>query len=232
MAGSRSDPTQRGQIPLALHPPRRPTFENFIAGPNQAAVDTLGSGLESGSWYFLTGPQGSGRSHLLAATQARLTGEGQIVQFAALVTAAGPALLDSLTGDWVLLDDVDALAGKGSAEQALFNALNRWRDERTGVIMTGAGRAGIKLPDLRSRLGQATRLTLHALDETDLAALIRQVACEHEVALGRGVVDFLVTRLPRNPGTVASAIQLLAVRALSERRTLSVPLARKVLVDQ
>ena len=217
------------QIPLALKPPRRPGFDNFIAGPNQVVVETLACGLEQAAWYFLGGPAGSGRSHLLSACFADRLRADDAVNFVALSIAANRELLDHATGDWVMVDDIDVLAGEHDAEMQLFNALNRWRAERTGVIMSGAGRDRFELPDLRSRLGQATRLTLKPLEEEDLRRLIQRLAGDHEVLLGRGAADYLINRAPRSPAAIARLMEKLATRALSERRTISVPLAREVM---
>ncbi len=217
------------QIPLALHAPRRPAFDNFVVGPNAAVAHTLAHGLESGGWYFLTGSAGSGRSHLLAASFAALHERGIATSFLGLSTPQHRPLLETATGDWVLIDDIDALAGDAVGEMLLFNALNRWRAEQAGLIMSAAGREAFELPDLRSRLGQATRLRLHPLSEDDLASLIRQLAQEHEVVLGRGATDYLISRCTRNAGAVARLIETLALRAHSEHRTLSIPLIREAL---
>lgn len=219
----------RAQLPLALKPPRRPRFGNFIAGPNQAVVATLAHGVEPGGWYFLAGPTGSGRSHLVSAFFADRCDRGEQVHFIALGRPRQRMLLEHADGDWVVIDDVDALAGDDEGERALFNALNRWRSERTGVLMSGPGRDSFELPDLRSRLGQATRLTLKPLEEDELAELVRGLAAEHEVMLGRGVVDYILSRAPRNAGRMAELVEAGAHRALTERRTLSVPLVREVL---
>lgn len=217
------------QIPLALKPPRRPGFDNFVAGPNAAVVDTLAAGLESGQWYLLAGPPGSGRSHLLSACFAGLVRRGLDARFMALGASAHWPLLDQTDGDFVVLDDIDALAGDQTGERLLFNALNRWREQRSGVVMSGAGRSGFELPDLVSRLGQAVRLTLKPLEQTDLLTLVRRLGSEHEVVLGRGAADYLISRGPRSPAGLVRVFEQLVVRALSERRTLSVPLIREQL---
>jgi len=222
----------RAQLPLALKPPRRPRFENFIIGPNQAVVATLSQGVEGGGWYFLAGPSGSGRSHLVSAFFADRCSRGERAHFIALGRTRQRMLLEHADGDWVVIDDVDVLAGDEAGELALFNALNRWRSERTGVLMSGAGRERFELPDLRSRLGQATRLTLKPLAEGELSALIRGLAGEHEVLLGRGAVDYILSRAPRNAGRMAELVEAAAHRALTERRTLSVPLVRDILNDR
>lgn len=219
------------QIPLALKPPRRPMFSNFIAGPNASLIDTLTSGLEPGQWYFLAGPPGSGRTHLLSATFADLMRSGIDVKFIALTAQTHWALLDQTDGDFVLIDDVDAVAGDSDGERSLFNALNRWRERRTGVVMSGAGRSGFVLPDLASRLGQVVRLTIKPLDEAHFRSLLARLSAEHEVALGRGAADYLITRGPRNPADLVRLFEQLVLRALSEQRTLSIPLIRAYLND-
>lgn len=211
---------------LALKGPRHPRFTNFLAGPNAVLVETLQRGLEASAWYFLAGPPGSGRSHLLNAVLEHKHRSPQAVTFIALELERQRELLGHAAGDWIILDDVDALAGRRDDEMALFNALNRWRLDKTGVLMSGAGRDHFELPDLRSRLGQATRLTLKPLDDAQLRRLIEQLAGEYEVVLGRGAADYLLSRTARNAGAIARLIEILAYRALSERRTLSVPLIR------
>ncbi len=221
----------RVQMPLALKPPRRPRFDNFVTGDNGALVATLKSGLEPGHWYFLAGPSGSGRSHLMSAVFADRAGQAS-ARFIALADHRQWPLLEHTDAEWIVLDDIDRLAGDGKGELALFNALNRWRAERAGVVMSGRGRDRFDLPDLRSRLGQATRLTLNPLEERDLAELIVRLAEEHEVPLGRGVADYLLSRTTRNAGQLAGMVNRLADRALSERRTLSIPLVREMLGSQ
>ncbi len=215
------------QIPLALKPPRRPGFDNFVAGPNQIVVDALRQGLEPGHWYFLAGPAGSGRSHLLLAGFNALVRRGVQARFMGLGAQVNWPLLAETDGECLLLDDVDAVAGDSAGERLLFNALNRWRDRRTTLVMSGIGRSGFELPDLVSRLGQASRLTLKPLDDTDLRVLVNQLAREHEVVLGRGAADYLITRCPRSPASLARRFEQLVARALSERRTLSIPLIRE-----
>ena len=217
------------QIPLALKPPRRPGFDNFVAGPNRSVVDSLSGGLEAGQWYFLAGPLGSGRTHLLSASFSSLVRQNLDAKFMALAAPAHWPLLDQTDGNFVVLDDIDALAGDAAGERLLFNALNRWRDRRTGVLMSGAGRSGFELPDLISRLGQAVRLTIKPLGQADLLSLVRCLVAENEVVLGRGAADYLVTRGPRSPGGLARLLEQLVARALSERRALSVPLIRETL---
>lgn len=216
------------QLPLALNPPRRPGFGNFLVGPNRTVIETLKNGLESGHWYFLGGAPGYGRTHLSLASFANLSRLGHQVQFVPLAHAGAYRVLGEAAADWLVLDDVDRLSGNAQAERMLFNALNRWRADHSGVLMTGVRRE-FDLPDLTSRLSQATGLVLRPLEDRDLFDLVRTLAREREVVLGRGVADYLLKRGPRNPGELARLIEAMAVRALAERREISIPMTRDVL---
>ena len=56
------------QIPLQLEPSRSDRFEDFVAGPNQNTLLAVQQLLDDpGSSLFLSGPEGSGKSHLLNA---------------------------------------------------------------------------------------------------------------------------------------------------------------------
>lgn len=217
------------QLPLALKSPRQPGFENFVAGRSRPVVATLSLGLEPGGWYLVCGPRGSGRSHLLGAALADRIRNGEQAIFIGLKKTGQLDLLEQADGDWVIVDDIDARAGSAAAELALFNALNRFRAARCGVIMSAAGLDDFQLPDLRSRLGQAVRLTVKPLDEAGLLQLATLLVREYEVVTGRGAIDYLISRAPRNAAHIAALIEAGARRALVEKRSFSIPLVRELL---
>ena len=56
------------QIPLQLEPRRPDRFEDFVAGPNENALAAVQHLLdEPGGSLFLSGADGTGKSHLLNA---------------------------------------------------------------------------------------------------------------------------------------------------------------------
>jgi len=220
------------QLPLALSPPRRQDFGNFVPGANAAVVATLRHALEAGQWYLLTGPSGTGKSHLAAALEKAWRDDGRQVRYIPGRTAA--ALLASDGGgaddtDGILVEDIDRLAGDPVAERALFNALNRWRPLRATVLMSARGMPDFGLPDLASRVAQAARLRLKPLGEDALDRLIEQLVSDFELVVGRGVGEYLLRHGPRSPDALVALFGRLARRAAAERRRVSVPLARQCL---
>lgn len=216
----------RSQLPLALAPPPHPSFENYIAGPNGSVVATLRDGLETGSWTLLKGPAGHGRSHLLTAAFHHHQRMGCDCAYLPLSQSAVWALLPTTEAALVVVDDVDQVSGVADAERALFNALNEWRAAGTTVLMSATSLDEIMLPDLRSRLGQATRLTLKPLSEDDLLTLVQQWVDAYEAVLSPGAASYLVSRTERAPAALSRLVSALAQQALAERRSLSIPLIR------
>lgn len=218
------------QIPLALDPPRRRTFDNFVAGRNRPVLETLRSGLEAGGWYLLSGATGSGKSHLAGALfNHHARGVSLFVPFRELDQDQRAAMLDTDGIQLAILDDVDVAAKNRFTEETLFHALNRWREQGVTVLMTAAGLDGFSLQDLRSRLHLATRLTLRSLEDNDRRELIFRIAEDLGLNLDNSVIDYLLTRGPRNPGRLSNTLRELWELARSERRAVTLPLVRRSL---
>lgn len=217
------------QLPLSLTPPRGMHFDNFIAGPNRVVIDTLREGLVPGQGYFLCGPEGSGKTHLALAVMALWTGRSRRACFIPGATPAVAGLLEQAQPELAVVDDVEALTGNADAERALFNALNRWREARTAVLLTGSGRIDFRLPDLTSRVGHLARLTLQPLGDAGLEELLDRLVDDFQLVAGRGMLDYLRRNGPRSPVRLVKLFERLARRAQAERRVVSIPLVREEL---
>jgi len=106
----------------------------------------------------------------------------------------------SLLGRWV--------AGQGGAavldeahrmdESAVFHRWNRAQEQGTRLLLIGAERWEISLPDLRSRIGAALQLEIGAPDDELMAALIEHHAAARGLVLGEGAPTYLVPRIERS----------------------------------
>lgn len=229
-----------GQLPLALRWPAHQRFADFHPGPNGAIVEALrAAARDAGSpWIFLTGGAGSGRTHLLFAACAQASEAGRGAQYLSL-SALPPPRAAAIRGfggsDVVAIDDLDAIAGEGEAEHALFDLYNRCRAERSTLLFAAgapAARLGIGLPDLVSRLSACTQMALKPLDEVERRRVLRDRATARGIELDDGVLDWLFTRRKRDLATLLDLLERIDRASLAAQRRVTVPFLRTLLGNE
>jgi chromosomal replication initiation ATPase DnaA len=152
-----------------------------------------------GGALALSGPSGSGKSHL-ALAWAIETGARQVSARAASEDAA--AIFREADGRLVI-DDADRERDEGM----LWRVLDLARDRRGAVLIVGAtppSAWSIQLPDLRSRLASLPVAKLGEPDEALMDVVLRRICREQFIQLSDDAAKFLVRRLPR---TFAAARQ-------------------------
>lgn len=229
------------QLVLPFAPPAPADFGSWIAGANAELAAVLRSQAASGrDRFWISGPEDSGRTHLLLATAGAADAAGRRVAYvpcADLPPAAGDPerMLEALERcEVVLVDDVDRWAGDPGAERALFDLYNRIEAEGRLLVITAAAApdgAGLRLPDLRSRGNACLRYRIRPLDASGLAAVLRNRARDRGLELPDQVCSFLVARLPRVPGLLARAVDRLDEAALAAGRRVTVPFVRERLEE-
>jgi chromosomal replication initiation ATPase DnaA len=213
---------------LTLDLPHRPALgaEDFLlSDSNRAAVAMIDLWP---SWpqpvLVLSGPAGSGKSHLAHVWRqrsgARTIAAGELTD--ASVMANG-------TVTCAIVEDVD----RGIAdERAMFHLLNLAREHRFHILVTARTDPGdwaLALPDLRSRLRQATLARIAAPDDSLLRAVLVKLFADRQLAIEPAVVDQITTRMERS---MQAAVQLVAEidkRSLETQRKVSRTLVAQVL---
>ena len=115
---------------------------------------------------------------------------------------------------------------------ALFDAHNRAR--AAGVALVYAARdipdaIGFGLPDLRSRLGQCTRITLSPLDDEGRREVLRQRAQRRGLVMDDAALDWLLKRVGRDLGGLTALLDRLDRASLAAQRRITVPFLRQTL---
>ncbi len=221
------------QLPLALRPPPDQRFETFIGSSD--VVAWLQGLPQAPAHGLLTGPHGSGKTHLALATVQEAALHGLAVQYVPLMQLrrrASVGLLGLERLALVVLDDLDVLCGERDDEVALFDFHNRASDAGVAVLYTASKAAAalpIDLPDLRSRLAQCTQLLLPRADDALRRAILQSKAQTRGLVLEDAAIDFLLRHSERDTAALAGLLARLDRASLAEQRRLTVPFIRAFL---
>ena len=224
------------QIPLQLMPRRDSRFEDFVSGPNHAVVEALKHVPdEPGSHIFLFGGEGSGKTHLLTALCHEIR-ERQARAFYLPLKRLPKDAIASLQGleklDLVCVDDLHIIAGDEAWEEALFHCFNRIRETNGRLLVSSQKRLSalnLGLPDLASRLSWGLRLPLIPLEDNDKLAVINLHSKALGFSLPEDVLQYLLKYHDRSMGALIQTVENLHQAALTNKRRITVPLAREVL---
>lgn len=221
------------QYPLAFGADDSPSFDNFVAGENRAAVHAIReSAAGRGDRYlFLAGAPGTGKTHLLIAA-ARAT-EGFYLDPGE--PGAGPGVTERLeSARLVCLDGVGSAAGRPDWEQALFRLFNALESAGTPLVVADRsppGRLGFALPDLASRLASGPVLGLAALGEPELGQVLVSRARARGIELPLQVAAYLVTRERRDVPHLLALLDRLDRHSLAAQRPVTIPFVRSLIEE-
>jgi hypothetical protein len=157
--------------------------------------------------------------------------------FRAAVLAGPPRSGKSLIARWFAqsgagdaLDDADSLA-----EDALFHRWNRAQGEGRALLLVSNRPAGtwrVALPDLASRLGAALMIEIAPPDDDLLRALVESHAARRGLALGEGVLGYLMPRLERSHAAAEALVETIDRLSLERKAAVTISLARDALAER
>ena len=225
------------QLPLALRYPPDQRLETFHARDASlvAQLRAFATGTGQDRALLLAGPAGTGKSHLALAACAEADAAGRRAAYLPLASAAGRLgeALESLHAlDLVALDGMEAVAGNRDDEVALFHFHNRMHDGGRCVLYTARATPdalALVLPDLRSRLGQCTRLVLERLDDEGRGEVLRLRAQRRGLQVDAAAIDWVLRHAGRDLSGLTALLDRLDRASLAAQRRITVPFLREVL---
>lgn len=219
------------QLPLGVQLPDTASFESYFAGPNAEAVGALRRAAEPASppLLLLFGPPGTGKSHLLQALT-RASARGAACAYVPLreLLAEGAAAADALDGleraQLVCLDDIDAALASEGWPLAVLRLLDTLRAQGAHAVISAPSapeRLALELPDLRTRLAAAAIYGLKPLSDHDRTGLLLERARVRGLELSLDAAQQLLSRLPRDAGSLVAALDRLDRALLTAQRKLT-----------
>lgn len=234
------------QLPLGFEPGELFTFESFVAGNNKVAVGlaqqaALGEGEKQ---LYFWGDSGLGKSHLLQAmcnlaaknqktacylTRAEIASQ---TQTCSQENSQAASIFDGLEQvDMICLDDIETWLCGDDWEIALFDLINRVRENNSCLIMASANppeESFVKLPDLRSRLAWGPVFQLQNLSDAEKYQALRFRAQQSGLELPENVAEYLMKRYPRDMFGLFERLAMLDKASMVMQRRLTIPLVKSV----
>lgn len=215
---------------LAFDLPASPALARrdfLVADTNRTAFKAAcDSSLGQAGRLVLTGPAGSGKSHL-ATIWATASGAG-VLTAADLEETAVKSLMD---GGAAVIEDADRLAGRQFGENLLFHALNLAAAHRTRLLLTGRrppARWGVIMPDLTSRLAALPHVAIGLPDDALLSSILDKLFSDKQISVSVDAIRFLVPRMGRSFAAAVRIVTELDHRALAEQRPINRNFVRKL----
>lgn len=201
--------------------------EDFFVSPSNAlAVAMISANSWPGNKLVLSGPAGSGKTHL-AHVWAAETG-GQIIQATNLRHDDVPLLARAP----IAVEDVPMIAGDIEQQKVLFHLHNLVLAEGHALLLTGRLAPKyweLPLADLQSRVEGAHHVALDPPDDALLCAVLAKLFVDRQLNPGPDVIAYLVKHMDRRFETAADVVAQLDHVALMEKREITRTLAIRVL---
>jgi DnaA regulatory inactivator Hda len=130
---------------------------------------------------------------------------------------------------FVIVEDVDLQRD----EEKLLHLYNLINEQEGYLVLTSSvplSQIDITLKDLASRLGSVPTLTINPPDDELLRALLVKRFSDRQLKVPEKVIDYLMKHMERSYSAVDHTCSTLDHKSLQEKRSVTVPFTRSVLL--
>ncbi|MBN2383063.1 ATP-binding protein [bacterium] len=224
-------------IPFDFQPEYR--FDNFIRClGNEAAYQIMNSVMDpggSGAVVFLVGEAGTGKTHLCQALiqELRSRDSSAVCLYHSFRDQPCPSFSDQIEkAGLLILEDMDRVSVDDHTDETVFSLFNTFYHAQKKIILTSRlePSAHVHLHDrLTSRFASGMVVQVGLLDESTCMDIIRKRARDRQVNFPDKVINYIITRVPRNPDYLHALFDAIDTRSLQLKKPISIKLVRQLL---
>lgn len=214
------------QLPLKLPVENAVSRDDLIVGAGNLLATEIIDAWPGwpGRVVVLSGPPGSGKSHLAQIwgrrAEARICTTGELSRLAPEVHTH------------LVLEDVGPA---GFDERAMFHLLNHMRAQSLDCLITSRflpAEWNIGLPDLKSRISAAQLVLLRQPDDEMLHMVMFKLFADRQLAPEAGVVGYLCARMERSMQAARLLVEEIDREALARGKRITRAIAASALKAQ
>lgn len=227
---------RKDQMPLELgFEPAQAQDDFLLSNANGAAYRAI---TEWTDWpdgrLALTGPAGSGKTHLTS-----IWGQNTCGVTLPVIDLTEKLLQKLFLERAVAVEDIDCLAGlppsaRRQSETALLHLYNFAGAEGMALLLTGRtapARWRIDTPDLASRLSAMAHISIGPPDDALLFSVLKKLFHDRQLEVGDEVIQFMLLRMERSFAEAERLVEAIDLKALAERRAVTRPFVAELFND-
>lgn len=185
---------------------------------------------------YLSGAEGTGKSHLLQAACNAADAEGLRAMYLPLqqvIDYPPQAVLDGVQDcDVICLDDVDSISGHRQWQEALFHLYNqRFAAEKPLYLAAGypARLLQLELADLQSRFAACLSFQLPAMNDEEKTTMLQWLGQARGIQINDACANYMIQRAGRSISDIITVLEKLDQASLVAKRKITVPFIKTLL---
>jgi len=221
----------KDQIPINFSFIAEKSFDNFVLGKNNIAIDLLKDLTISNrtNIVFIRGNHSSGKTHLCLAVN-NLTNINIFILNRKNILSID--FQDILKYDFLIIDDIDFLIANNNHEENIFALINEFILMKKSMIVTSTEKLNdisFTIPDLVSRLKWDQILEIPELNDSDKIKVLQKNAHERGWNLTPKVCDYIMTHYKRDLYFLCNCIKFIDETSLSLKKKITIPFIKKII---
>ena len=221
----------KDQIPINFSFIADKSFDNFVLGKNNIAIDLLKDLTISNrtNIVFIRGNHSSGKTHLCLAVN-NLTNINIFILNRKNILSID--FQDILKYDFLIIDDIDFLIANNNHEENIFALINEFILMKKSMIVTSTEKLNdisFTIPDLASRLRWDQIIEIPELNDSDKIKVLQKNAHERGWNLTPKVCDYIMTHYKRDLYFLCNCIKFIDETSLSLKKKITIPFIKKII---